>query len=67
MVEKEVCQTLAEWYRKMLGVKRKNSRKRRHHMVTGANVDDEEDEDEEGSNVLPEDALVLWNTRTVGV
>jgi hypothetical protein len=36
-------------------------------MVTGANVDDEEDEDEEGSNILPEDELVLWNTQTVGV
>jgi len=67
MVEKEVCQTLAERYRKMLGVKRKNSRKRRHHMVTGANVDDEEDEDKDGSNILPEDELVLWNTRTVGM
>jgi phosphate starvation-inducible protein PhoH len=60
MVEKEVCQTLAKRYRKMLGVKHKNSHKRRHHMVTGANIDDEEDEDEDGSNVFPEDELVLW-------
>jgi hypothetical protein len=33
MVEKEVCQTLAKCYRKMLGVKHKNSHKCCHHMV----------------------------------
>ena len=66
-VEKEIYQTLAERYKKMLGVKRKNSRKRRHHMVPREDGDGEENEEEDGRMVTPKDELVLWNTHSMSV
>jgi predicted aminopeptidase len=56
-VEDSTFKTLAERYKKMLGVRRKNSRKRRHH-VSPEGTDDEEQEDDDDS-IVPEDELVL--------
>jgi hypothetical protein len=64
-VEKEIYQTLAVRYKKMLGVKRKNIRKRRRHMVPREDGDGEENEEEDGRIVTPKDELVLWNTHSM--
>jgi isopropylmalate/homocitrate/citramalate synthase len=56
-VEDSTLKTLAERHKSMLGVRHKNSRKRRHH-VSPKDTDDEEQEDEDNS-IIPEDELVL--------
>ena len=66
-VEKEVCQTLSERYKKMLGVKHKNSLKCHHYVLSGENGDQEEDVDEDGGNTESVDELALWNTQVMGV
>ena len=56
-VEATTYKTLAERHKKMLGVRRKNSCKRRHHVLP--DMDEEDDEEEDVCSVIPEDELML--------
>lgn len=59
-VEEETFKTLAERHKKVLGVKRKNARKRRRIVLS-----DEEEEDEDEDDIYPDDELELLSMEEV--
>ena len=56
-VENVIFKTLAERYKTVMGVWRKNSRKRHHRVLDYLGEEDEDDLDD--SSVIPEDELSL--------
>ena len=54
-VEASTYKTLAERHKKLLGMRCKNSRKHRHHVLP----DTDEEEEENVCSVIPEDELML--------
>jgi hypothetical protein len=55
-VEDATYKMLAERYKMMLGVRRKNSHKHHHHVLPDSDAEEEEDDDD---SVVPEDELIL--------
>jgi hypothetical protein len=57
-VENVIFKTLAERYKTVMGIRRKNSRKRRRRVLDHLGEEDEYDLDD-SSSVIPEDELSL--------
>jgi hypothetical protein len=57
-VENVIFKTLAERYKTVMGVRRKNTRKRRRHVLDHLGEEDEYDLDD-SSSIIPEDELSL--------
>jgi hypothetical protein len=57
-VENVIFKTLAERYKTVMGVRRKNSRKRRRCVLDHLGEEDEDDLDD-SSSIIPEDELSL--------
>jgi hypothetical protein len=57
-VENVIFKTLAERYKTVMGIRRKNSRKRRHRVLDHLGEEDEDDLDD-SSSIIPEDELSL--------
>ena len=62
-VENVIFKTLAERYKSVMGVRRKNSRKRRRRVLDHLGEEDEDDLDD--SSIIPEDELSLLINKAI--